>query len=167
MVAHHFRNERFDLMKIASECVVAIHYTLTNDAGQELDSSRGADPLRYVHGTGGLISGLERELEGREAGDAFQVAIQPADAYGEVDANLVQEVPLDVLAEIPELKVGMRLQSQNQAGQVQILTVDSIGEKTATLNANHELAGQVLHFDVAVEDVRKATAEEIEHGHAH
>ncbi len=154
-------------MKIASNCVVSIHYTLTNDAGETLDSSAGGDPLSYLHGNNGLIPGLERELEGREPGDSFKASIQPADAYGEHNPQLVQEVPLEALAQIEELQVGMQLQSQSPDGQVQVLQVDAIGDSTATLNANHALAGQTLHFDVSVENVREANDEEIAHGHAH
>lgn len=151
-------------MKIAKECVVSIHYTLTDDRGEELDSSRGAAPLTYIHGTQGLIPGLEQALEGREAGDGFQASIQPQDAYGEINPALIQEVPLDALSGIEELKVGMRLQSRSPDGQMQMLIVDAIGAESATLNANHLLAGEVLHFDVAVEHVREATDEELDQG---
>jgi len=154
-------------MQISDNCVVAIHYTLRNDAGQTLDSSSGGEPLRYIHGTNGLIPGLERELEGKRAGDAFQASIQPEDAYGMPNPDLVQEVPLEALAEIEDLREGMQLQSRNSDGQVIALVVDSIGSESATLNANHALAGVVLHFDVTVEGVREATAEELEHGHVH
>jgi FKBP-type peptidyl-prolyl cis-trans isomerase SlyD len=151
-------------MKIANERVVSFHYTLTDDRGQELDSSRGSEPLTYIHGTQGLIPGLERELEGREAGEAFQASIQPADAYGEVNPELIQDVPLQALSGIDNLEVGMRLQSRTPDGNVQLLTVDAIGDETATLNANHVLAGEILHFDVAVESVRDATPDELEQG---
>lgn len=154
-------------MKIASQCVVAIHYTLTDQQGQELDSSRGQDPLTYLHGMQGLIPGLERELEGREPGDQFQATVQPEEAYGEVNPQLVQDVPLEVLDGIENLHVGMALQSKAPDGSVQNLRVDAIGAETATLNANHPLAGAVLNFEVSVESVREATAEELEHGHAH
>lgn len=151
-------------MKIANERVVSFHYTLTDDQGQELDSSRGSEPLTYIHGTQGLIPGLERELEGRQAGETFQASIQPADAYGEVNPDLIQDVPLEALSSIDNLQVGMRLQSRTPDGRVQLLTVDAVGEDTATLNANHALAGEVLHFDVAVESVRDATPKELEQG---
>jgi FKBP-type peptidyl-prolyl cis-trans isomerase SlyD len=154
-------------MKIANQCVVSIHYTLTDTEGQELDSSRGQEPLTYLHGTDGLIPGLERELEGREPGEQFEATVQPEEAYGDVNPQLVQDVPLDVLDGIENLHVGMALQSKAPDGSVQNLRVDAIGEETATLNANHPLAGAVLKFDVSVENVREATAEELEHGHAH
>lgn len=154
-------------MKIAESCVVSIHYTLTNAEGETLDSSAGGDPLAYMHGAGGLIPGLERELEGKEKGDQFVATIQPEDAYGEPNPDLIQEVPLEALSAIENLAVGMQLQSQSPDGRTQILVVDAVGEDTATLNANHALAGVVLHFDVEVADVRAATEEELAHGHAH
>ncbi|TNF86760.1 MAG: peptidylprolyl isomerase [Gammaproteobacteria bacterium] len=154
-------------MKIAESCVVSIHYTLTNSEGETLDSSAGGDPLAYLHGAGGLIPGLERELEGKEQGDQFKATIQPADAYGEANPGLIQEVPLDALSGIENLAVGMQLQSQSPDGRTQLLVVEAIGEETATLNANHALAGVVLHFDVEIAGVRAATEEELAHGHAH
>jgi FKBP-type peptidyl-prolyl cis-trans isomerase SlyD len=154
-------------MKIANQRVVSIHYTLTDDQGQELDSSKGQEPLTYLHGSQGLIPGLEKELEGRETGEQFGATVQPEEAYGQVNPELIQDVPLEVLDGIENLHVGMALQSRSPDGQVQNLKVDAIGDETATLNANHPLAGQVLHFDVTVEEVRDATAEELEHGHSH
>jgi len=154
-------------MKIANECVVAFHYTLTDGQGNEIDSSRGQSPLTYLHGTEGLIPGLERELEGREPGERFQATVQPEEAYGPVNPQLIQDVPLEVLDGIENLHVGMALQARAPDGRGQNLRVDAINDQSATLNANHPLAGEVLHFDVTVESVRKATPEELEHGHAH
>ena len=154
-------------MQIANDTVVSFHYTLTDDTGTTLDSSSGDEPLTYLHGSGSIITGLERELEGREAGDSFNAAIAPSDGYGDVNKELVMEIPLDSLSHIEGLEPGMQLRSQGQDGREQMLLVEAIGETTATLNANHPLAGQTLHFDVTVEAVRAATAEEIEHGHVH
>lgn len=154
-------------MKIARDSVVAIHYTLTDDDGDTLDSSSGSDPLNYLHGHGGLIGGLEKELEGRSTGDSFKTSIAPADGYGEHDPEMIHEVPLEALGQIENLAVGMQIQSQAPDGEVQVLLVEAIGEETAKLNANHPLAGQTLHFDVTVVEVRGATEEELAHGHAH
>ena len=154
-------------MKVAHQRVVAIHYTLTDDRGQQLDTSQGKEPLVYLHGAQGLIPGLEKQLEGREPGDQFAATVPPEEGYGEVNPELIQEVPLEVLDGIENLEVGMALQAKSPDGQVQNLRVDAIGDDTSTLNANHPLAGEVLHFEVSVEDVRDATAEEREHGHVH
>jgi FKBP-type peptidyl-prolyl cis-trans isomerase SlyD len=154
-------------MKIEKDRVVSIHYTLTNDAGETLDSSVGRDPLTYLHGSNSMIPGLERELVGHGAGDEMNVVVQPKDAYGVTNPDLVQEVPLEALAQVEGLEVGMQLQGRSATGETQNLIVDSIGEESATLNANHPLADAVLNFDVKIESVREATAEELEHGHAH
>ena len=156
-----------ETMKIASECVVSIHYTLTDDEGAVLDSSSGGDPLSYLHGANGLIPGLEKELEGRQSGDQLKVSIPPAEGYGELDPGLIQEVPLDALAGIENLQVGMQLQSQSPDGRTQLLVVEAVGAESATLNANHALAGMTLHFEVEITGVRAATEEEVAHGHVH
>ena len=153
-------------MNIKNECVVAIHYTLTNSEGRELDSS-GNKPLVYLHGSGNLIKGLEQELDGRAAGDSFKTVIEPALAYGEVDARLIQDIPRTLVANIENLHVGMMLQSRSEDDHLQQLIVDEIGDDTVKLNANHPLAGVTLHFDVTIDSIREATPEEIEHGHAH
>jgi len=154
-------------MKIAKDRVVSIHYTLTDDDGKTLDSSSGGDPLSYLHGNNGLIPGLEKALEGREQGDSFKTTVGPEEGYGMPNPELVQDVPLEALSGIDGLEVGMTLQSKAPDGRVQLLVVEAIGDSTATLNANHALAGESLHFDVSVEDVREATSEELEHGHPH
>lgn len=154
-------------MKIASGAVVSFHYTLTNDAGDVLDSSEGGNPLSYLHGHAGIIPGLEQQLEGKEAGAEFDAVIPPEDAYGVSDPQLIQQIPLEDLAQIENLEVGMRLQSQGADGRVRELVVDAIDETSATLNANHMLADETLHFAVKVAHVREATEEELAHGHAH
>ncbi|MBO6753563.1 MULTISPECIES: peptidylprolyl isomerase [Spongiibacter] len=154
-------------MNIANDCVVAFHYTLTDDNGVELDSSQGGEPLAYLHGHGGIIPGLERELEGKVAGDALKVTVQPADAYGEVNPELVQAVPRDAFQGVDQIEVGMQFQAQGAGGQVQLVVVKTVDDENVTVDANHPLAGQTLHFDVNIADVREASAEEIEHGHVH
>jgi FKBP-type peptidyl-prolyl cis-trans isomerase SlyD len=153
-------------MTIAQDQVVSIHYSLTNDAGDVLDSSSGADPLTYLHGHGNLIAGLERELLGKKTGDKLRVKIAPADGYGEYDAALVQRVPRRSLKGVPSLRVGMRLQAQTEHG-ARTVTVTQLTGDLVTLDGNHPLAGQNLNFDVEVGEVRAATAEELEHGHVH
>ena len=148
-------------MTIGTNSVVAFHYTLTNDAGETLDSSDGRDPLSFLFGHGGIIPGLEAEFERRE----FDATIDPEHAYGVKDDTLVQEVPLSALSAIADLAVGMQLQSQTPEGQVQVLTVIAIGAETATLDANHPLAGQRLHFEVSIESALDATEDEISHVH--
>src|SRR5688572_20101623 len=100
-------------MQINQDSVVSIHYTLTNDAGDVLDSSSGGDPLAYLQGHGNLIPGLEKELQGKQAGDKLTVRIAPADAYGEQDDSLIQDVPRDAFAGVTDIQVGMQFQAQS------------------------------------------------------
>jgi FKBP-type peptidyl-prolyl cis-trans isomerase SlyD len=154
-------------VKIQEKRVVSIHYRLTNDAGEELDSSTGGDPLAYLHGSNSLIPGLESALTGQSAGDKLKVTVQPTDAYGEISTDLVQVVPIDAFDSPENVKPGVQFQAQGPDGQVQLITVREVNDAGVTIDANHPLAGQVLHFDVSVEDVREASAEEIAHGHVH
>ena len=154
-------------MNIDSNCVVAIHYTLTDDGGQVLDTSDGREPLAYLHGAGNIIPGLENELVGKSVGDELSVTVQPELGYGEVDPNLVQNVPKDAFQGMDQLEAGMQFQATDQDGAVQLVTVKSIGETDVEVDGNHPLAGQTLNFDVKVESVREATEEELEHGHPH
>ena len=154
-------------MQVTKHKVVAIDYTLADDDGQTIDTSAGAGPLWYLHGEGNLVPGLERALEGRSIGDQLQVAVQPADGYGERNEELRQEIAREQLAELGELEIGMRFRVPDDDGRYMVVTIVDIEEATVTIDANHELAGATLHFDVTVKDVRAATEEEIAHGHAH
>ena len=111
-------------MQIAQDAVASIHYTLTDDSGNKLDASDGT-PLAYLHGNGNLIPGLERELEGKSAGDKLKVKIAAADAYGEYDKSLVQRVPRRALKGVGDLRVGMQLHTQSAHG-VRAVTVTQI-----------------------------------------
>lgn len=154
-------------MKIANNCVVSIHYTLTNDAGKELDSSAGDKPLSYLHGAANIVSGLEGALEGCVAGDEFNVTVQPEQGYGNINPDLIQSVPRSAFDTVEDLQVGMQLQATDSKGEVHRIMVREVGEEIVAVDGNHPLAGQILHFAVKVAGVREATEEEIEHGHAH
>jgi FKBP-type peptidyl-prolyl cis-trans isomerase SlyD len=155
-------------MIIRENCVVSLHYTLTDEEGDELDSSAGQEPLVYLHGSRNIIPGLERALTGRQAGDEFEVTIQPEDAYGIVREELIQSVPREAFAGFDDLQVGMQFQTEGSDDQSGLnIIVREIGDDMVVIDANHPLAGQVLHFDVRIEDVREATADEVAHGHAH
>ncbi len=153
-------------MQIAQDSVVSIHYTLTSDAGEVIDSSSGNDPLVYLQGHGNLIPGLERELAGKQAGDKLSVRIAPADAYGELDDALIQEVPRAAFGGAPEIQVGMQFQAQSNHGPHTVTITKIVGD-AITVDGNHPLAGQHLNFAVEIADVRAATQEELSHGHVH
>lgn len=154
-------------MTIEDKQVVSIHYTLTDDEGETLDTSSGRDPLTYLHGAQNIIPGLEEALTGKEVGDQVQVTIQPEDAYGKVDAGLVQTVPHEAFEGVDDVKPGMQFEARSPEGAAQIVMVKEVGDEGVVIDGNHPLAGQVLHFDVKIEDVREATDEEVEHGHVH
>ena len=154
-------------MKVGKDKVVLMHYTLKNDAGDVIDSSDGGDPLPFLQGHGNIIPGLESALEGSKVGDKLDVSIKPEEAYGERMKDAIQEIPKSALKGIDEVKVGMQLQSQDQDGNAFLVTVTKIEDDKITVDANHPLAGQTLHFSVSIESVRKAEAEELSHGHVH
>jgi FKBP-type peptidyl-prolyl cis-trans isomerase SlyD len=128
-------------MQIAARCVASFHYTLTNDAGDVLDSSQGREPLAYLHDAGNIVPGLERAMSGRQAGDRFVVDVAAEDGY-------------------------MPFQAQTAQGVIDVVVTVIEGDEV-TVDGNHPLAGETLHFEVEVVEVRAATAEEISHGHVH
>jgi FKBP-type peptidyl-prolyl cis-trans isomerase SlyD len=153
-------------MAIAQNSVVTIHYTLKDDAGEVIDSSREGDPIAYLHGHGNLVPGLERELEGKSTGDKVNVSVTPEQGYGEYDKQLVQQVPRRALQGIANVRVGIRLQAQTPEGPRAVVITRLVGDMV-TIDGNHPLAGKNLNFDVEITDVRDATEEELSHGHVH
>ena len=153
-------------MEIAADRVVTIHYTLKDDNGTVLDSSTGGEPLAYIQGHGNLVPGLEKALEGKQDGNTLSVVISPAEGYGVRDQGLIQRVPKRTLQGSGEIKKGMQFQARTDEG-MRLFTVTAVVGDMVTLDGNHPLADQRLHFDVAIVGVREATAEELEHGHVH
>lgn len=153
-------------MRVADNTAVSIHYTLTDDAGEVLDSSKGRDALVYLQGKGAIISGLEKELYGKSAGDKFKVRILPEDAYGLYSEEMVQIIPHSMFEGIDTVEIGMQFHADVNYG-TGIVTVTAIEGDNVTVDGNHPLAGQALNFDVEVMAVRPATEEELAHGHIH
>ncbi len=153
-------------MQAGDNTVVLIHYTLTNDDGETLDTSSGREPLAYLHGGGNIIPGLERALTGKKTGDTLTVSIVPAEAYGLRDDTLLEVVPRTEFGGTEDLEVGMQFQVQTPAG-VRIVTITGLEGDEVTLDGNHPLAGETLHFAVEVTEVRAASEEELAHGHVH
>jgi FKBP-type peptidyl-prolyl cis-trans isomerase SlyD len=154
-------------MTIKENSAVSFHYTLTDDDGQTLDSSAGKDPLAYLHGAGNIIPGLENALAGKQIGDSMIVAVTAAEGYGEVQQELIQEVPRDAFQGVDSIEVGMQFEAQTGQGGSVPVTVTAVTEELVTVDGNHPLAGKNLNFDVSIESVREATEEELEHGHVH
>ena len=153
-------------MQVADNMAVSIHYTLTNDDGEVLDSSIGDEALVFLQGSGNIISGLEDALVGKVAGDKFNVRIAPEDAYGELMEDMIQVISRDMFEGIDDIEVGMQFHAEVNSGSG-IVTVVSIDDDKITIDGNHPLAGLPLTFDVEVIDVRPATEEEAAHGHIH
>jgi FKBP-type peptidyl-prolyl cis-trans isomerase SlyD len=149
-----------------SKRVVSIHYTLTDDKGTVLDSSRGAEPLQYLEGAGNIIPGLEKEVSGMNLGEKKNVKVAAKDAYGEKREDMILEVPRSQFPADMTLKVGDRFRGGADANSP-IFTVLAVEGDKVKLDGNHPLAGQNLNFEVEVTETRSATEEEMSHGHAH
>ena len=154
-------------LKIADDHVVTIHYTLTNNQGETLDSSAGGDPLTYLHGAGNIIPGLEDALAGRQQGESLKVSIAPEQAYGVRHSQLVQVIPREAFGIGQPLEVGMEFTAQGAGGEHRRVVIAAIAGNDITVDGNHPLAGEVLNFAVTIESVRQATGEELDHGHVH
>ncbi len=154
-------------MKIEKGSVVGIDYKLHLGDGQVVDASEPGEPLTYLHGEGQIVPGLERALEGMESGQSKQVVVDPAEGYGDHDPRGLQEVPKSAFPEGFAPSPGMQLTAEGPGGEVVPFSVREVKPESVVIDLNHPLAGRTLHFDVTVRDVRAATADELEHGHAH
>jgi len=153
-------------MQVADNMAVSIHYTLTNDDGEVLDSSIGDEALVFLQGSGNIIPGLEKAMVGKVTGDKFNVRIVPEEAYGELMEDMIQVLSRDMFEGIDNIEVGMQFHADVSSGPG-VVTVVSIEGDDITIDGNHPLAGIALNFDVEVIDVRLATEEEASHGHIH
>jgi FKBP-type peptidyl-prolyl cis-trans isomerase SlyD len=146
--------------------VVTLHYTLRDERGNVIESSNGRAPLSYLHGKGNIIPGLEQALAGKAAGDKVEVTVTPEQGYGPRDERLVQVVPRNRIGGGEGLAAGMQVRSSGPQGP-RLVTVVKVERDFVTVDGNHPLAGRTLRFSVEVEEVRKATHEEVSHGHVH
>lgn len=127
---------------------VKIHYSGTLDDGTPFDSSVGRDPLEFELGSGQVIPGFDRAVEGMSVGEQKTVNIPPEEAYGPHREQMVQEVPRTALPDDLEPKEGMALRAQQPDGRVIDLTVTAVGDDSITVDGNHPLAGQALNFTI-------------------
>jgi FKBP-type peptidyl-prolyl cis-trans isomerase SlyD len=151
---------------IDSKSVVGIVYTLKGDVGEVLDKSTEEDPFVFLMGVEAIVRGLERTLTGKSEGEEFTVTLQPEDAYGERSPDLIGEVARSQFPPDMELRPGLRFQGE-VAGGIRMFTVNGFEGDKVTIDANHELAGKTLNFEVRIVSVRPATAEELSHKHVH
>jgi len=153
--------------KISKNSVVTFHYTLHDSDGTKIESSKGKDPLSYLHGHSQIVAGLERELSGKAVGDKLKVSVDAANGYGEHNKGLIMEVPRDKFPKAAKLEVGAIFKIGPDAKNSSVVQVTAVSDKSVTLDGNHPLAGVDLVFDVEIVGIRAATKEELEHGHAH
>lgn len=155
-------------MQIAQNSVASLSYVLTDTKGEVLDEATTETPFVYLHGANNIIAGLEKALVGKSANDTLEVTIPPAEAYGEHDERLTQQVSKTMFGDVDDsqLAPGVQFNAQTNVGN-QVITITAVEGDTVTIDGNHPLAGETLHFDVTVLDVRTATEEELQHGHAH
>ena len=152
---------------VAKDLVVAINYTLTNAGGEVLDQSDQDQPMEYLHGADNIIPGLENALTGKNVGDKIDVTVEPEDAYGAHEPQMVQQVPAEMFQGVDNIEPGMAFQSEGPDGQPMMITVSAVEGDTVTIDGNHPLAGQTLNFSVEIASVREASDDEKQHGHIH
>ena len=151
-------------MKIEKDRVVRFHYTVS-EAGASVESSKDREPLAILIGHGNIIPGLEKAMDGHEAGDSFAADVPAAEAYGEKREGLTQRVPKKHF-EGQRLEPGMQVVLNTNFGP-RAVTIEKVGMTVVDVDLNHPMAGKDLHFDVEIVEVREASAEELEHGHVH
>lgn len=142
-------------------------YVLTNDDGEEIDRADNSEPFTYLHGHGQIVMGLEKELLGLKAGDKKKVQVSPEEGYGEIDPSLITMAKTNQFPKGAELEVGVQFMDEDADGNNVVFTIVEIEGEEVTLDGNHALAGETLNFDVEILEVRDATPQELEHGHAH
>ena len=153
-------------MKIENDKVVTLHYKLNDTDGEEIERSDAAEPMRYLHGHGNIIAGLEEALTGKSTGENVRVTLPPEQAYGVHQPDAQQRIPIKYLLEKKRLSVGQIVTVKTAQGERQVQIV-KVGKFNVDVDTNHPLAGMTLEFVIDIDEVRDATPEEREHGHAH
>ena len=152
-------------MQIAMNTVVSITYELSDVDGNILEST--SEPVSYLHGGyDNIFPKVEEELHGKKVGDTLTLALEPADAFGDYDEELVQIEPVSAFP-TDKLEVGMQFEGEDPTGDVVLYTITDIGDGKVVVDGNHPWAGERVNFRCTVMDVRTATKEEINHGHVH
>lgn len=152
---------------ITAEKVVTFHYRLSKEDGEVLESSFDETPLLYLQGAGQIVPGLEKAMEGKKKGDKFQAQVSPEEGYGVRSELAPMPVERSAFPEDAELEVGMDFMAEMPDGNFMPLWISEVQGDTVMVDSNHPLAGETLIFDIEVIDIRDATQEELDHGHAH
>jgi FKBP-type peptidyl-prolyl cis-trans isomerase SlyD len=143
-----------DVVKEGS--IVALEYTLTDESGNVIESSKGKNPMVYVHGQGQIVPGLEKALTGMKVGEQKTVIVKPEEGYGQVNPQAFQELPKENFP-AEALKVGATLVAQSKDGVPIRMRVHEIKDKTVIVDLNHPLAGKTLTFNVKVSEIKTAS----------
>ena len=154
-------------MKIVKDTVVSLRYELSDASGALLEKTD--DPVGYLHGGyDGIFPTVEEAVHGKDVGYKFEVTMEPDEAFGEYDHDLVRVEPRDLFP--PDIEIGMQFEGGAEDADdddYMLFTVVDVTDSEVTVDGNHPLAGKTLSFVGVVTDVRAATAEELEHGHTH
>ena len=155
-------------MKVAKDTVVSLRYELT-DVNEGKILEKADDPISYVHGGyDGIFPAVEEAIHGKNVGDKFSVSMEPDDAFGEYEHDLVRVEPRDMFPK--DIVVGMQFEGGSEDDEDEdfmLYTVVEVGDKEVTVDGNHPLAGKTIKFEGTIIDVRAATKEELDHGHVH
>ncbi|MEJ7692991.1 peptidylprolyl isomerase [Daejeonella sp.] len=157
-------------MKIQPNSVVALTYDLyTKENGEEVfvEKADEQNPLVFLYGVGMMLPKFEENLQDCSAGDTYDFHLVTADAYGTKDENAIAELPIDMFGEMEKPEIGSVLPLQDNEGNNFRAQVKAVSDAAVTVDLNHPMAGQELHFIGKIISVREATAEELDHGHAH
>ena len=153
-------------MKIEKDRVVRFHYAVAETGQAAVENSKeSGEPIAILFGHGNIIPGLEKAMDGREAGDSFQATVPAAEAYGERREGLSQRIPKKHFG-AQKLEPGMQVVLQTNFGP-RAVTIEKVGMSVVDVDLNHPMAGKDLDFDIEIVDVREASAEELAHGHVH
>jgi FKBP-type peptidyl-prolyl cis-trans isomerase SlyD len=152
---------------ISSGKVVGMSYSLRNDAGVILDQASASEPFLYIQGASQIVPGLENAVEGLKIGDKKEVKVSPEEGYGPIHAGLKMTVKKDQFPGVGDIQVGMQFQAQSPEGHGMVFTIAGISGDDVTIDGNHPLAGETLHFNVEILSIREASEEEQSHGHVH
>ena len=152
-------------MQIGKDTVVELQYQLFGTDGELIEKTD--EPVEYLHGGyGGMFPAVEKALEGKNVGETVKVRLTPDDGFGDYDAELMHVEPRDKFPD--HVEVGMEFEGQgDQSDDPIVYRVTEIAEGKVVVDGNHPLAGQTLHIECTVREVRAASKEEISHGHAH
>lgn len=165
--------QKFKNMTEITHKVISLEYTLfrDNEQGEQVESSVGREPLVFLSGVGQMIPDFENNVKNLNVGDSFSFGIVSDNAYGPIDKDAIFDLPNETFIHegkmIDDVQVGNTIGLQDQDGRPFPAKVLKMSETSVTVDLNHPLAGQNLHFSGKILDTRPATSEEIEHGHVH